>query len=367
MNTKILSTHYHSAGLELKNRFVIAPLTRQRAGEGNAPTPLNALYYKQRATAGLIISEASPISAQAIGYANVPGIYTQQQIDGWKLVTEAIHAEGGKIFIQLWHVGRHSHPVLQENGKLPVAPSAVKETGHVTTPVGKMEPVVPHALTIEEIKQILLDYSQAALNAMEAGFDGVEIHGANGYLVDQFLNDTSNLREDNYGGSIENKARFVLEVVDNVVNAIGNEKTGIRLSPSGTNFGVRNEKPVETFDYLVEKLNACKLAYLHLVEPVQSSLEQLPQYLKVVTPHFRKIYQGTLITSAGYNFETAEKVIREGNADLVAFGKDFISNPDLVARYEQNIPLNKWDMATFYGGNEVGYTDYPFLRGTKIL
>jgi len=361
MTINILTTPYHSDSLILKNRFVMAPLTRQRASLGNVPTAMNATYYAQRASAGLIISEASPISAQGIGYANVPGIYTQPQIQGWKLVTDAVHREGGKIFIQLWHVGRHSHPVLQEDEKLPVGPSAVKEAGTVTTPLGKLKPIVPHALTLNEITEIVHDYQQAASNAIEAGFDGVEIHGANGYLIDQFLNDGSNIRSDIYGGNIENKARFALQVVDEVVRTIGKERTGIRLSPSGTNFGIRNNQPVETFDYLVDKLNGFSLAYLHLVEPIQSSLEQLPQYLKVVTPHYRKIFKGTLITSAGYNFQSAEKVVATGNANLVAFGKDFISNPDLVARYQQGRSLNKFDMTTFYGGDEKGYTDYPFL------
>jgi N-ethylmaleimide reductase len=362
MTNKILSTPYQSDKLSLKNRFVMAPLTRQRAGTGQAPTAMNALYYAQRASAGLIISEASQISSQAVGYPNTPGIYTKNQISGWRLITEAVHESGGKIFIQLWHVGRHSHPFLQENGQLPVGPSAVKEIVQITTPQGKMEPVVPHALTCDEIVAIVNDYRQAAINAMDAGFDGVEIHGANGYLIDQFLNDTSNLREDDYGGTIEKKSRFALEVVDAVVKAIGSERTGIRLSPSGTNFGVRNVNPVGTFDYVIEKLNAFSLAYLHLIEPVQSSIEILPQYLKEVTSHYRKIYVGTLITSAGYNFETAEKVIQSGDADLVAFGKDFISNPDLVERYAKDASLNMYDINTFYGGKEVGYTDYPFIE-----
>lgn len=362
MNHKILVTPYQSEHLNIPNRFVMAPLTRQRAFDENSLSSMNALYYAQRSSAGLIVSEASPISAQGLGYANTPGIFTKKQIDGWKLVTRAVHQAGGKIFIQLWHVGRHSHPVLQQNGKLPVAPSAIAEKGHVTTPQGKLEAVVPHALTITEIEHIIADYRQAALNSVEAGFDGVEIHGANGYLIDQFLNDSSNIREDQYGGIVENKARFALEVVKAVVEAIGNQRCGIRLSPSGMNFGVENKNPVQTFDYLIDKLNEFSLAYLHLIEPVQFNLEQFPQYLKVVTPHFRKIYRGTLITSAGYNFETAEKVIRDGNADLVAFGKDFIANPDLVARYEQDAPLNKWDMSTFYGGDEHGYTDYPFFK-----
>lgn len=358
---KILNQNFESAAFTLNNRFVMAPLTRQRAGAGLVPTELNALYYAQRASAGLIISEASQISPRGQGYPNTPGIYTAEQIAGWKLVTRAVHEGGGKIFIQLWHVGRHSHPLIQLDGGLPVGPSAVKEPGLITTASGKVETVTPHALTIAQIQSTIADYAQAARNAIEAGFDGVEIHGANGYLIDQFLSDSVNQRTDAYGGTIENKSRFGLEVVAAVVNAIGAEKTGIRISPSGTNFGLLNRDPVATFDYFIDKLNAFNLAYIHLIEPVLSSLENLPFYLKKVTPHYRKIYQGTLITSAGYDFESAEKVVLEGHADLVAFGKQFISNPDLVERYNRGAGLNAFDIATFYGGGEAGYTDYPIL------
>lgn len=359
---KILLQAYKSDSLALTNRFVMAPLTRQRAGEGLAPTSMNVTYYAQRASAGLIISEASQISPRGLGYPNTPGIYSKGQIDGWKKVTAAVHEAGGKIYCQLWHVGRHSHPVLQEDGNLPVAPSAVKETGHVTTPMGKLEPVVPHPLTISEIKQVIDEYRQASLNAIEAGFDGVEIHGANSYLIDQFLNDNANLRKDAYGGSIENKCRFALEVTEAVCEAIGSHRTGIRLSPSGTKFGIRNQDPIATFDYLVNQLNDYALAYLHLIEPDPDSLADLPQYLKQLSPHYRKLYKGTLITSDGYTFDSAEKAILENHADLVAFGRAFISNPDLPYRYQNDIPLNKWDTSTFYGGNERGYTDYPFAK-----
>ncbi len=362
MSEKILLSPFVSNDSSLPNRFVMAPLTRQRAAKGFVMNDMHALYYAQRASAGLIISEASQISPKGMGYPNTPGIYSKQQIEGWKLVTHAVHQAGGRIYCQLWHVGRHSHPLLQQDGGLPVAPSAIAESGHVTTQKGKMEAVVPHALSKTEITQTIDDYRQAALNAIEAGFDGVEIHGANGYLIEQFLNDSSNKREDEYGGSVENKCRFGLEVTAEVCNAIGSQRTGIRLSPSGTNFSVQNTKPIETFDYLIEKLNAFDLAYLHLVEPVKSSLDLLPQYLKVVTPHFRKIFKGTLITSAGYDFASAEKVVADGHADLVAFGKLFISNPDLPERYAADASLNDWDINTFYGGNEKGYTDYPSLN-----
>ncbi len=362
MHNKILLRPYESECLSLPNRFVMAPLTRQRAGHGWVPTDFNALYYSQRASAGLIISEASQISPKGLGYSNTPGIYNHEQVRGWKLVTDAVHKKGGRIFIQLWHVGRHSHPLLQPDGKLPFAPSAVAENVPITTPAGKMEPVVPHAMTTDEIASTINDYKNAALLAMEAGFDGVEIHAANGYLIDQFLNDSSNLRSDAYGGSIPAKCRFALEVAEAVSSAIGACRTGIRLSPSGTNFGVRNDMPVETFEYLVSELNNFKLAYIHLIEPDPTRLEGLPAYLRKVTPHFRPIIKTTLITSAGYNFDRAEAAIEEGLADLVAFGKLFISNPDLVERYQADAPLNPWDDITFYGGDHRGYIDYPIYR-----
>lgn len=361
MTHKPLLTTLQTRVFSFSNRFVMAPLTRQRAGFYLEPTALNALYYQQRASAGLIVSEASQISPKGQGYANTPGIYNRQQIDGWKLVTKAVHDAGGKIFCQLWHVGRHSHPLIQLDGSLPFGPSAVAETGHVTTPLGKMLPVVPHAMTTEEISATITDYRNAALHAIEAGFDGVEIHGANGYLIDQFLNDNSNVRDDVYGGNIENKCRFALEVTDAIANAIGADRVGIRLSPSGTNFGIQNQHPVETFEYLIKQLNAFGLAYIHLIEPVVQNLSELPQYLLKVTPHFRPLIDTILITSAGYNFDTAEAAIENNEADMVAFGKDFISNPDLVERYRRNAPLNAYDVATFYGGSALGYTDYPFL------
>lgn len=359
---KILLNPYESEGFNSKNRFVMAPLTRQRAGNGLVPNELNALYYAQRASAGLIVSEATQISPQGQGYVSTPGIYSEDQVEGWKTVTEAVHNAGGLIFCQLWHVGRHSHPEILLNGGWPVGPSAIPETGLITTPSGKAPVVIPHALSKDQIKRTVEDFALAAANAIRAGFDGVEVHGANGYLIDQFLNDSSNTREDEYGGSIENKCRFAMEVVDAVVGSIGNKKAGIRLSPSGTNFGVRNLRPVDTFEYLIQNLNRFQLSYLHLIEPVQSTLADLPDYLRRVTTHFRSIYSGTLITSAGYNFETAEEAIRQGDTDLVAFGKNFISNPDLIRRYALDHPLNPWDMATFYGGNEAGYTDYPFMK-----
>jgi N-ethylmaleimide reductase len=359
---KPLSTPISTPHFNLSNRFVMAPLTRQRAGSDLAPHALNALYYSQRSGAGLIISEASQISPRGLGYSNTPGIYNAKQIEGWRLVTDAVHEKGGKIFCQLWHVGRHSHPFLQEDGSLPVAPSAVAEPGYITTPRGKVETVIPHSLTVEEIEETIKDYRKAALNAIQAGFDGVEIHAANGYLIDQFLNDNSNIRTDNYGGNIANKCRFAIEVTQAVTEAIGSSKVGIRLSPSGTNFGIRNENPVATFEHLVKELNKFDLAYIHLIEPRIESLALLPQYLKQVTPHFRSLIKTALITSAGYDFDSADKAIIDGHADMVAFGKMYISNPDLAERYLLDAPLTPYDEKTFYGGGSAGYTDYPFFN-----
>lgn len=359
---KQLLLKFESPFLQTANRFVMAPLTRQRAGSGLAPTKLNALYYGQRATAGIIVSEATQISPKGMGYANTPGIYSQQQIEGWKHVTDAVHEQGGKIFCQLWHVGRHSHPLLQADGGLPFAPSAVAEPGLITTPHGKMPAVVPHAMTRDDIQETIYDYARAARNAMKAGFDGVEIHAANGYLIEQFLNDNTNLRTDAYGGNIQNKCRFAIEVTQAVVQSIGHRHTGIRLSPSGTNFGLRNTQPVETFEYLVHQLSPLKLAYFHMIEPDQNSITGLPAYLKKVTAHFRPIIEGAVISGGGYDFALAEKMIASGEADLIAFGKHFISNPDLVARYAADAPLNEADPSTFYGGGERGYTDYPFFN-----
>lgn len=360
--SKILLEPLTIGDLHLSNRFAMAPLTRQRAAKGFVTNSLHAEYYQQRATAGLIISEATQISPKGQGYPNTPGIYNKEQIEGWKLVTDAVHAKGGRIFCQLWHVGRHSHPLIQIDGGLPVGPSAVAEIGHVTTPEGKMTPVIPHALTKAEIEQTIEDYRKAARNAIEAGFDGVEIHSANGYLIEQFLNDNSNLRSDEYGGNIVNKARFGLEVTAAVVQEIGSERVGIRLSPSGTNFGLRNNKPVETFEYFIAQLNTFKLAYIHLIEPFPHTIEGLDQYLKSPTTYFRPLIKTALISGGGYNFETAEAAIKNNLADMVAFGKNYISNPDLVFRYAHDKKLNSYDADTFYGGDHRGFTDYPFYE-----
>jgi N-ethylmaleimide reductase len=350
--------------ITLRNRVVMAPLTRRRATDDHIPTEIMKTYYEQRSGAGLIIAEATNISRQAVGYLNSPGIFSHQQIEAWKPITHAVHEKGGKMFLQLWHVGRVSHPFIQPNHQLPVSSSALKSAGVIKTPQGQMEMVAARALVTEEIPGIVNDYFSASLNAVEAGFDGVEIHGANGYLPDQFLHDGSNLRTDKYGGNIENRCRFVLEVTEACCSAIGSERVGIRLSPSGANQGMFDSDVVRLYEFLIQKLNDFDLAYLHLMEPYVAldPPDKYAHYLKVVTPYFRKYFNGILITNVGYNFETGNRVLQEKHADLVAFGKLFISNPDLVYRFSKNAPLNSWDKETFYYGGEKGYTDYPFLQ-----
>lgn len=347
--------------LKLPNRVVMAPLTRRRATDDFVPTPVMIEYYRQRASAGLIIAEATNISRQAVGYMNTPGIYTSQQIEAWKKITEAVHLAGGRIFLQLWHTGSISHPDLQEGGRLPVSASAIIPIGEVSTPNGHKKLIVPRPLTTDEIPSIVKDYKKASENAIQAGFDGVEIHGANAYLPDQFLHDGSNKRTDDYGGSVKNRCRFLLDIVDECCKAIGNKRVGLRLSPSGIAKGIFDSDPVALFDYLISELNTYELAYLHLMEPYPPlpEEEKYANYLKEVTPHFRKIYKGILISNVNYNFESANTAIENGSADLIAFGKSFISNPDLVDRFKNNFPLTPWDTSTFYYGGEKGYVDYP--------
>ena len=349
--------------LMLKNRVAMAPLTRRRATDNYVPTEIMATHYQQRASAGLIIAEATNISLQGTGYMNTPGIYTPQQIEAWKSVTKAVHEKSGKIFLQIWHVGRVSHPLLQEDGNLPVSASAIKADGKQKTPEGHKEMVVPRALETDEIPGIVLDFKNAAINAINAGFDGVEIHAANGYLIDQFLHNGSNIRTDKYGGSIENRARFLFEVVEEVSKAIGPEKTGIRLSPSGIFKDMFDSNPIELYEYIISKLDDYNLAYLHILEPMVAlePAHKYEKYLKEVTPHFRKFYKGLLITNCGFDFHSGNRIIENGHADMVAFGKLFISNPDLVERFERGADLSPWDVDTFYTNGPKGYTDYPFM------
>lgn len=343
----------------LPNRIVLAPLTRNRAAAGNVPTALNALHYSQRASAGLLITEATQIAPEGLGYPNTPGIHSPEQVQGWKLVTDAVHAKGGKIFLQLWHVGRISHPDLQPDGKLPVAPSAIAPEGEVATYTGMKPYVIPRALELEEIPQIIEQYRIGAKNALEAGFDGVEIHSANGYLLDQFLEDNSNHRTDIYGGSVENRARLLLEVTEAVVDVWGGDRVGVRLSPSGTFNSMYDSNRAATFGYAVKELNRFNLAYVHLVAPRVEGFGSAEDQPDLSADFFRPIFNGTIITAGGYSFETGNQAIASGSADLVAFGRLYIANPDLVERFAANAPLNKPDRNTFYGGDEKGYTDYP--------
>jgi N-ethylmaleimide reductase len=314
-------------------------------------------YYRQRASAGLIISEATNISRQATGYPYTPGIYTPEQVNAWKPVSEAVHEAGGRIFMQLWHVGRHSHPWYQENGGLPVSASDVREEGTIKTPEGIKDTVTPHALTKEEIQTIVKQYGVAAQNAVDAGFDGVEIHGANGYLIDQFIQDGTNKRTDEYGGPIENRSRFLFEVTEEVIRRVGANKTGLRLSPSGIKLDLMDSDPVGTFSYIVEKLNDYNLVYLHILEPLVD-VSHLPRYLQEVTPHFRSVYKGTLMTNGGFDAKSGQETIENNLADLIAYGKPYISNPDLVEKFRSGKPLNQWDNNTFYTQGKEGYLDY---------
>lgn len=347
--------------LTLKNRLVMSPLTRRRAGEGGVPVEMNALYYAQRTSAGLIISEATQISPQGVGYMNTPGIHSNEQVEGWKKVTEAVHVGGGNIFLQLWHVGRVSHSLLQPGNTLPVSASAISGGDYITTPEGKKPMEVPRPLELNEIPGIVEDYRKAAANAIKAGFDGIEIHAANSYLLDQFMHSSSNIRTDQYGGSIENRSRLTLEVTNAICKEIGSEKTGIRLSPSNIRYGMDDENPAELFEYVIGELDKRNLAYLHLIEPMLS-LEHHPHMIPLVARHFRNHYSGTLITAGNYTPESGCEALEKGYADLVAFGRLFIANPDLPERIASDASLNAPDADTFYTRGPEGYIDYPFLE-----
>ena len=344
-------------GIALSNRVVMAPLTRNRAGEGGVPQEMNVKYYEQRASAGLIITEATPISPMGHGYPLLPGIYTDAQIAGWKKVTDAVHAKGGKIVIQLWHVGRISHPSLL-NGETPVAPSAIKPAGQAFTFQGLVDYVTPRALELSELPGIVADYVQAAKNALKAGFDGVEVHSANGYLLDQFLRDGSNQRTDQYGGSFENRARLLMQVTQAVVDAIGSDKVGLRLSPVNPFNDMKDSNPQALFNYVTEQLNQFNLAYLHVVEGgihgggVASPFDFVAM---------RKRCKSSYIANLSYDKARGNQAIASGHADAVAYGVPFIANPDLVERLRKDASLNEADASTFYGSTEKGYTDYPTL------
>lgn len=358
MTQKSLFEPYALGSLTLSNRIVLAPLTRNRARAGFVPSELAPTYYSQRASAGLLIAEATQISQQGQGYQDTPGIYTQAQIDGWRQVTDAVHAKGGRIFLQLWHVGRISHVALQENGAAPVAPSAIRaETktfvNNEFVPVSE-----PRALGLDELPGIVEDFRKAAANAIAAGFDGVEIHAANGYLLDQFLKDGSNVRDDAYGGSIDNRARLTLEVAAAVVKEVGAERTGIRISPISPANGISSSDPQAQFDYLVAQLDALGLVYLHVVEGATGGARDVAPF---DFDALRRQFRNTYMANNGYDLELANARLEEGKADLFAFGRPFIANPDLVERLKAGAPLADLDQATLYGGGAKGYIDYPAL------
>jgi N-ethylmaleimide reductase len=362
MTNKTLFEPYTLGSLTLSNRIVMAPLTRNRAGPGFVPGDLTAEYYGQRASAGLLISEATQISQQGQGYQDTPGIYSRAQIEGWSKVTTAVHAKGGRIFLQLWHVGRVSHIDLQENGAAPVAPSAIRAETKTFVNNGFADVSEPRALELDELQGIVDGFRKAAANAVAAGFDGVEIHGANGYLLDQFAKDGANVRTDAYGGSIENRARLMLEVTAAVVQEIGAERTGIRISPVSPANGVSSSDPQAQFDYIVDQLDALGIVYIHVVEGATGGPRD-------VTPFdfgsLRRRFGNTYIANNGYNLELATSHLIDGQADLFAFGRPFIANPDLVDRLQTGAPLAQINPATIYGGGAAGYTDYPAIAAAS--
>ncbi len=366
-NKQALLTPIKLGDLQLKNRVVMAPMTRSRAdNSGKVPTAeMQGVYYQQRASAGLIITEGSQVSEKAVGYINTPGIHSKEQTEGWKAVTEKVHQTGGKIFIQLWHVGRISHPDFH-NGDLPHAPSAINPEAKSYTSEGFKETVAPKEMTIEDIKQTIQDFKNAAKNAWEAGFDGVEIHSSNGYLLHQFFSSTSNTRTDEYGGSKENRAKILFEIIDAIKEVMPENRIGLRLNPSLHGiFGMTmNEETIPTFDYIIEKLNDYDLAYLHLSEPF-NDVSDIDFAETQIAKRYRPIYNGTIIINAGFDQKKGNDVIEAGDADMVAFGVPYIANPDLVERFEANAELAASDQDTFYTPGHKGYTDYPKLEKVK--
>ena len=356
-----LFTPFQLGPYSLANRMVMAPLTRNRAGPGGVPQALNAAYYAQRASAALIVTEASQISPQGLGYPNTPGIHEPEQVAGWRRVTEAVRARDGRIFLQLWHVGRISHPTLQPGGALPVAPSVIRPEGQAVTPDGPRDFVTPRTLALAEIPGIIEQYRRAARNALSAGFDGIEVHAANGYLLDQFLRDGSNRRDDAYGGPIANRARLLLEVTEAVAEVWGANRVGIRVSPVNSFNSMSDADPDATFGHVARALNRFGLAYLHVVERDFSDRVPEPSYDR---RRLRAAFDGPYIASGGYDRLRGDWALASGGADLVAFGKHFLANPDLPERFRKHAPLNSPDPATFYGGDGRGYTDYPALDAT---
>jgi N-ethylmaleimide reductase len=362
---EMMFTPVKLGAIELKNRLVMAPLTRMRAIAGDVPGPLAKVYYSQRASAGLIISEATQISPLGKGYPATPGIYSAEQTAAWKEIVAAVHAQDGVMVAQLWHVGRISHSSLHPKQGLPVAPSAITAAGQTMGADWQMyDYETPKAMTAEDIAELLQDFKIAAQNAKEAGFDGVEIHAANGYLLDQFLDDQTNQRTDEYGGSIENRLRIICEVIDVVAQVFSTDRIGIRLSPYGKFNDMSDSDPVALFTALLHKLNGYHLAYVHMIEPRSTNAggnDQLEEGVPETSAIFRAVYTGKFISAGGYDQAMGEAALEAGLADAVAYGRLYISNPDLAERFKENAPLNSYDRSSFYGGTEVGYTDYPTL------
>jgi N-ethylmaleimide reductase len=360
MPATTLFTPLKLGSLQTPNRVFMAPLTRCRAEVGNVPGDMNAQYYEQRASAGLIISEATSVSPFGFGYPNTPGIFTEAQVAGWKKVTQAVHGAGGRIFLQLWHVGRISHPVFQPDGELPVAPSSIRPKGQIFTGTAMVDYVVPRALGLSEIPGIVAEYVHGAECAKAGGFDGVEIHNANGYLLDQFLRDGTNHRTDGYGGSAANRARLTLEVTEAVVGVWGSERVGIRFSPGGVFNDMRDSNPLATFSHVLKELAPMNLAYAHITQTTAQDIAH--GAAEGVGPReLRAFYPGNIITAGGFTQETGNQALAEGWADAIAFGVPFLSNPDLPARFHHQAGLNTPDETTFYAPGPKGYTDYPSL------
>ena len=347
-------------GLNLPNRLVMAPMTRTRATEGGVPTELMRDYYVQRSSAGLIVTECTQVSDQGHGIIRAPGLHRRDQVDGWRMVTDAVHAAGGRIYNQLWHSGRASHPDIR-GGELPVAPSAIAASGQFYLPSGPAAFPVPRALATAEIPGIVEDFGRAAQHAKDAGFDGVELHGAFGYLPDQFLQDGSNTRTDRYGGSAQNRARFMLEVLEAMIGVWGPERVGVKLSPSNRYYGMFDRDAHATFGYVITQLGGMRVGYLHLMEPNAGDLQTGTVQIEHVAETFRPLISAPLIANGGFDKAKGNAVLEAGTADLVSFGVPFLANPDLVERYREDAPLNTPDQATMYGEGPQGYTDYPAL------
>ena len=343
--------------LILPNRIVMAPMTRNRAGPGRVPTPLNTLYYRQRAGAGLIVTEGAQVSPQGIGYPNTPGIHTAAQVKGWRAVTDAVHEAGGRIFLQLWHVGRTSHPSMQPDGALPISSSAVPPEGEIYTDSGMRPYVAPRALGTAEVRKVVVDFRHGARCSLEAGFDGVEIHGANGYIVEQFLVNGTNKRTDLYGGSVENRTRFLAEVTQAAADVWGADRVGVRLSPNGVFGSSADTDRRAIFHHAARVLDGFGLAYLHLIDFYPEDPEPPGGY--IMPREMRSFFHGPIMTNSGYTLEKAEATLAGGDADLISFGASFIANPDLPERFRRQLPLNAPDPDSFYGGDAKGYTDYP--------